>query len=43
MSIPSELLALKKDLEVVGYFNENVVSVFGGEFWELRKKEQGIK
>lgn len=32
VSIPSELLALKKDLEVVvGYINENVVSVFGEE------------
>lgn len=32
MSIRSELLALKKDLEVVvGYINENVVSVFGRE------------
>lgn len=32
MIIPSELLALKNDLEgIVGYINENVVSVFGGE------------
>lgn len=32
VSFPSELLVLKKDLEVViGYINENVVSVFGEE------------
>lgn len=44
MGISSELLALKKGLEViVGYINENVVSVFGGQFWELLGKEQGIK
>lgn len=33
MGISSELLALKKGLEViVGYINENVISVFGGKF-----------
>lgn len=44
MSILSELLALKKDLEdIVGYINENVVSVFGGEqtYWILRTTWKG--